>query len=193
MQPGKTSEGMRSNFSAGLVLAGLAWLAVFYLLPGEIIASQATHVFSAAVAIVVPSIQAYAAVSPDPARVALFMAFQWCLVPPYTYWGYVAWGRRALSKGRIKGLPVSRFGAWLTVVVFVGLALAAMFVPESISVRNYAIRPSWQWDNWMHESLLPHALLAVALPVAVSTMLLAAWLYAVLPSCPISADRSNSR
>lgn len=146
----------------------VAWQPAFHFTPVELVAL--IQPFAAAIATVVPSINAYAVNSPDPARVAVFMAINWCLYPLYIVLAYRRYGRwpipHSLKLSWSKGILVT-----LSALILVPVPL---LLPTEISVDPLAIRPSRVWEKWMHEMLWPNGVSAVLLPLVGTGFLLAA-------------------
>lgn len=153
------------------------WQPLFHLAPVGLLALG--QPFAEAVANVVPSIGVYARNSPDPARVAFFMAVNWSLYPLYIL----------LAFRRYKLLPLveqPKFPSWsLGVFVtlgFIVLTPVPILLPMEISVDPRAMRPSRVWEKWMHEMLWPNGVFAVLLPlIGVLFLLCAVTLFRSLP------------
>lgn len=156
------------------------WQLVLFQMPDGISSGELAQEFVRSVTAIAPSIKAYSANSPDPARIAVFMSLQWCLCPIYVLLVFRCWGRKL---GDLPDGPKpSRGIAVLLIAVFLLSGFALLALPAAISVDPNAVRPSRVWFSWMHESLLANGIIAVTLPIAEALMLLAAWsLFLVFP------------
>jgi hypothetical protein len=167
---------------AGIMLYLFVGILLLYSLPDYVVSHSIAIYMTNAVSKIVPSIRSYAEVSIEPQRTAFFMALCWCLTPLHVYFGYVSWVRTIYDKRPT--LPISGLNAYLSALFFLIGVVAILMLPTQLSFDVHAIRPSREWGNWMHESILPHGLLALWLPPGVAALLLCGWLFTALPHKP---------
>lgn len=159
----------RKDPSLWIILYVLAWQPVLYLIPDNVV--LATQPFAREVKTIIPSLAVYAANSPEPSRVALFWAIQWCLCPIHV----AAALRYCRDLKPARKLPFLS-GVFWALGMFV-LAVTGMFLPEEIAFDPRNIRPSHIWDQWMHDMLWPNGLFAVVIPIVTSAFLVAMLLF----------------
>lgn len=159
----------RKDPSLWIIVYILAWQPVLYLIPDDVV--LATQAFVREVTMIVPSLAVYGANSPEPSRVALFWAIQWCLCPLYVAAALLYY--RDLKPAR--KLPFLS-GVFWAFGMFV-LAVTGMFLPNKIEFDPRNIRPPHIWDQWMHDMLWPNGLFAVIMPIVASAFFVAMLLF----------------
>lgn len=162
--------GKNAGGISWLLIYIVAWQPVFHLMPAEVFEKGKQLVV--VISTVIPSIAAYAVNSPDPVRVSVFMAVNWCLYPFYITLGIRRYGRQILmTKYRLpKGQAIL-----LTLFALI-LVPVPMLLPTEIGIDPLAIRPYRFWNKWMHEMLWPNGVFAVLLPLWSVGFLLVAWI-----------------
>lgn len=152
-----------------------AWQPLLFLLPDGLVQMESARVLVDMISAMVPSIHAYAINSPEPARVGLFFATQWCAFPIYLYMAFRCWGR--VTPDDIP--PDNRLNPVQALLGTIGcllVAWATAFLPDDIAVDPNPVRPNRVWKHLMHEYLLPNGLMAVILPPSAALMVTVAWL-----------------